>query len=125
VIAAFCLMIGCGVGVGMAGSESARPVGAPASIESTVTVTATATVRPVETAPARPSVRASPRPAQKAAPRKPKPRPSKTVKAAPRTDPRYPTCAAAKRAGYGPYRSGIDAEYRWYQDRDGDGVVCE
>ncbi|WP_425427543.1 excalibur calcium-binding domain-containing protein [Actinomadura meyerae] len=36
-----------------------------------------------------------------------------------------PTCAAARRAGHGPYRRGVDAEYRWYQDRDNDGVVCE
>jgi Excalibur calcium-binding domain len=40
------------------------------------------------------------------------------------TDPRFGSCAAANRAGYGPYRRG-DAEYRWYEDRDGDGVVCE
>lgn len=44
---------------------------------------------------------------------------------APSTDPRYQTCAAAKRAGYGPYRRGVDREYSWYIDRDGDGVVCE
>ncbi|WP_436762317.1 thermonuclease family protein [Streptosporangium sp. V21-05] len=40
-------------------------------------------------------------------------------------DPRFPTCAAANAAGYGPYRRGTDPEYTWYQDRDGDGVVCE
>ncbi|MEU3169615.1 thermonuclease family protein [Streptosporangium sp. NPDC006930] len=40
-------------------------------------------------------------------------------------DPRFPTCAAANAAGYGPYRRGTDPEYAWYQDRDGDGIVCE
>ncbi|WP_233563061.1 excalibur calcium-binding domain-containing protein [Micromonospora musae] len=41
------------------------------------------------------------------------------------TDPRFSTCAKAKAAGYGPYRRGVDPEYHWYQDRDGDGTVCE
>ena len=42
-----------------------------------------------------------------------------------KTDPRFATCTAATAAGYGPYRRGIDREYWWYEDRDGDGVVCE
>nr|WP_269810757.1 DUF1524 domain-containing protein [Kineosporia rhizophila] len=41
------------------------------------------------------------------------------------SDPRFSTCAAAKRAGYGPYVRGRDAEYDWYRDADSDGVVCE
>lgn len=41
------------------------------------------------------------------------------------TDPRFDTCGEANDAGFGPYSSGSDAEYDWYQDRDGDGVVCE
>ncbi|MFG1943947.1 thermonuclease family protein [Nonomuraea sp. NPDC048826] len=41
------------------------------------------------------------------------------------TDPRFRTCGAANAAGYGPYRRGRDPEYAWYQDRDGDGLVCE
>ena len=41
------------------------------------------------------------------------------------TDPRFRTCAAARRAGYGPYRRGADLEYAWYRDADGDGIVCE
>ena len=40
------------------------------------------------------------------------------------TDPRYPTCKAAKAAGYGPYTSD-QAEYGWYRDADHDGIVCE
>jgi hypothetical protein len=41
------------------------------------------------------------------------------------TDPRFDTCAKARAAGFGPYLSGRDAEYDWYQDRDADGRVCE
>ena len=40
-------------------------------------------------------------------------------------DPRYSSCTAAKGAGYGPYRRGVDPEYEWYTDRDSDGIVCE
>lgn len=42
-----------------------------------------------------------------------------------KTDPRFATCTAAIAAGYGPYRKGIDPEYEWYTDGDGDGTVCE
>lgn len=40
-------------------------------------------------------------------------------------DPNYGTCKQAKASGKGPYRRGRDPEYAYYQDRDGDGVVCE
>lgn len=40
-------------------------------------------------------------------------------------DPKFGTCAAAKKKGYGPYVKGKDPEYTWYTDRDKDGVVCE
>jgi micrococcal nuclease len=49
--------------------------------------------------------------------------PSQSAK--PDTDPRFDTCTEAKQAGYGPYVKGKDPEYAWYEDRDGDGVVCE
>lgn len=40
--------------------------------------------------------------------------------------PRFASCAEAKRNGFsGPYTKGKNPEYEWYQDRDGDGVVCE
>jgi len=37
----------------------------------------------------------------------------------------YGTCAAAKAAGEGPYRKGVDPQYEYYRDADGDGLVCE
>lgn len=40
-------------------------------------------------------------------------------------DPRFRTCGDANAAGFGPYTRGIDPEYDWYIDRDGDGVACE
>ncbi|MFD0891145.1 excalibur calcium-binding domain-containing protein, partial [Streptosporangium algeriense] len=40
-------------------------------------------------------------------------------------DPRYPDCAAADRAGYGPYFRETRKEYHWYTDKDGDGVACD
>jgi len=41
------------------------------------------------------------------------------------TDPDYGTCKKAKAAGAGPYVQGVDPEYAWYRDADGDGIVCE
>ena len=40
-------------------------------------------------------------------------------------DPRFRYCTHAISAGYGPYYNGVDPEYAWYNDRDGDGAVCE
>ena len=40
-------------------------------------------------------------------------------------DPRFDTCEEANDAGYVDYRRGVDPEYEWYDDTDGDGVVCE
>jgi len=55
----------------------------------------------------------------------PKPKPGSTPAGGGGTDPRFSTCAEANRNGYGPYYRGRDPEYAWYQDRDGDGIVCE
>ncbi|MGW0483442.1 excalibur calcium-binding domain-containing protein [Nonomuraea sp. NPDC003214] len=66
---------------------------------------------------ASPTPTPTPTPAPTPAPTKPQPDT--------RTDPRFRTCGDANRAGYGPYYRGRDPEYAWYQDRDGDGVVCE
>lgn len=57
----------------------------------------------------------------------PKPSPSYST-APPSTgvDPKFTSCAEALRNGYkGPYKKGIDPEYAFYNDRDGDGLVCE
>ena len=41
-----------------------------------------------------------------------------------RLDPRFTSCDGVRAAGLGPYLRGRDAEYAWYADPDGDGVVC-
>ena len=53
---------------------------------------------------------------------KPTPAPTKTTS---NLDPRFDTCGEANDAGYGPYVSGINPEYDWYQDRDHDDIDCE
>ncbi len=41
-------------------------------------------------------------------------------------DPRFSSCAEAKRNGYNrKYVRGVDPEYNFYRDGDGDGIVCE
>jgi endonuclease YncB( thermonuclease family) len=40
-------------------------------------------------------------------------------------DPRFGSCREALANGFGPYVAGIDPEYGWYRDGDGDGTVCE
>lgn len=40
-------------------------------------------------------------------------------------DPNYGSCKKAKAAGAGPYVKGVDVEYDFYRDGDGDGTVCE
>lgn len=40
-------------------------------------------------------------------------------------DPHFATCKEANAHGYSDYQRGVDAEYDWYDDRDGDGWVCE
>lgn len=60
---------------------------------------------------------ASPAPTKAA---KPSTKPKKT-----KNDPRFDTCTEAINAGYGFYMKGVDPEYVWYKDSDGDGWVCE
>ena len=50
--------------------------------------------------------------------------PRPTVKRA-AADPNYGSCKQAKANHSGPYVRGRDPEYAYYQDRDGDGIVCE
>ena len=67
------------------------------------------------------TVQATPLVAQPPAPRTTAPAPL----APSGTDPDMGTCTAVKAAGFGPYYAGKDAEYDWYRDADGDGIVCE
>ena len=41
------------------------------------------------------------------------------------TDPQFPNCKQAIAAGYGNYIQGVNPEYNWYRDGDGDGINCE
>jgi hypothetical protein len=116
-------VIGITLGAIVAGGSDATTTGPP------TTTTVTATTRVVQT---EPGPTATVRVTQKAkpAPRKTvtvtaRPKGSESVKAAPHLDKRYATCRDAIAAGLGPYRRGVDPEYDWYQDRDGDGFVCE
>jgi len=75
---------------------------------------------PVTTAaPDGPSPRPTPRPTVE--PTSPAPEPVQSAG----LDPRFGTCRAAIAAGYGPYTQGVDPEYDWYRDSDGDGIDCE
>lgn len=51
--------------------------------------------------------------------------PVKSKPAASSTDPDMGSCKKAKAEGYGPYVEGVDEEYSFYRDADGDGTVCE
>lgn len=66
-----------------------------------------------------PTTTAAPTPTTTAAP-PPVPPPPPVV-----TDPRFATCLQARVNGYGPYVQGVDPEYYWYVDKDGDGIACE
>jgi endonuclease YncB( thermonuclease family) len=80
---------------------------------------------PAEPAPAPAEPAPAPAPAPVApAPVAPAPAPA-PAPADPATDPQFRTCRDAIAAGYGNYQQGVDPEYNWYQDRDGDGWVCE
>lgn len=52
--------------------------------------------------------------------------PTPPISSTSQLDPKFTSCAEAMRNGYKkPYVKGVNPEYAWYQDRDGDGVVCE
>jgi hypothetical protein len=55
----------------------------------------------------------------------PAPQPQTLAASGGGTDPQFSYCYEANDAGYGPYVQGQDPEYAWYDDADGDGVVCE
>lgn len=50
---------------------------------------------------------------------------SSTNKPAKGLDPRFSTCKEAIKHGYGNYKKGVNPEYEWYRDSDGDGIACE
>jgi micrococcal nuclease len=99
----------------LAGCSSPDPVEPAKLIDRTpaVTQTATPTPTPTPTPPPPPAPKPTPKPAPKPAPKPPA------------NDPQFRTCGDANDAGYGDYVKGVDPEYAWYQDRDGDGIVCE
>lgn len=79
---------------------------------------------PTEDAPAT----QAPQPSQSSAPAQSAPAPATEQAPAqpvPAGDPQFNTCGEANANGYGPYVKGTNPEYDWYQDRDGDGTVCE
>lgn len=89
-----------------------------------------ASAPPVEGSTAKPTTSGPKVSAKPTATRADSPRPAPTITRPepppmPVTDPRFGTCKEANAAGYGPYRRGIDPEYAWYRDRNGDGLVCE
>nr|WP_284290447.1 excalibur calcium-binding domain-containing protein [Angustibacter aerolatus] len=128
------VIIGAAGGDGAATAEAPSP--APSAMSSTVTVTAAgaAAVAAVSAEVTTSTITST---VTRTRPAKTVTRPARTVTvtktskakrhavAAPALDPRYRTCGDANDAGYGPYTEGVDPEYDWYQDRDGDGVDCE
>ncbi|NYI42630.1 excalibur calcium-binding domain-containing protein [Demequina lutea] len=97
--------------------ESEPPSEEPAAEPSPSPSPAPTTTEPgpvVEPAPAAPVA---------AAPVAAEPEPAPAV--APALDPKFKYCKDAIPAGYGNYVKGVDPEYDWYRDADGDGVVCE
>lgn len=105
------------------------PPSRPVEQTSAPVTSAPVKVAPTTTATTTPNraTTAKPKPSPSRTTTKPKPSPSRTTTKPkpPSSDPRYGTCREANAHGLGPYYEGADPEYDWYQDRDGDGVVCE
>jgi Excalibur calcium-binding domain len=112
-VVALTLLAGCADGAALRTAPPPTPTSTPAATP-TVTVTVTATLGTAAAAPSglpSPDLTAS--------------RPAPAGPLGSGTDPNFTSCGEANAAGYGPYRRGVDPEYAWYTDRDGDGVVCE
>ncbi|MEH0934043.1 excalibur calcium-binding domain-containing protein [Micromonospora psammae] len=97
---------------------------APSVTESTApdSLAAESTGNPTTT---RPKVSNEPTPTRAASPRPASTTTQPKPPSIPVADPHFKSCREANAAGYGPYRRGIDPEYAWYRDRNGDGLVCE
>lgn len=124
-----CLLLFAGCGALMGAVSDAEP-GVTVTATTTATpspaVTRTASGAPVVvTAPAETSTAQAPPPVTAPAPTVFVDAPAPAANVAAATDEDYGTCKAAIAAGVGPYTRGIDPEYAWYKDADGDGVVCE
>lgn len=118
------------------GRVVSQPSASPSLIEPSGTESENVEPSPTRTTPkpklttVKPSPKPEPKPSPKPSPKpEPKPTPSESETPSPSPspplDPRFDTCAEANDNGYGPYTIGIDPEYEWYEDRDGDGIVCE
>src|SRR5450830_348328 len=133
------LLPGCGKQVAEQTSPAAASLTPTTTPTTTPTPSAPSPVAPIATpsatpAPADPPATQAPAPAVAPAPAPalaPAPAtqaPAPVVQAPPvasTNDPQFATCKAAIAAGYGNYVRDKDPEYAWYNDRDGDGVVCE
>lgn len=96
--------------------ESLPPTSAPAPTEASTSSSPTPKPKP------KPKPKPEPKPEPKP---KPKPKPEPSPEPEPEMDPIFGTCGEANDNGYGNYSRGVDPEYGYYDDRDGDGVVCE
>lgn len=122
---ALALLCCCGGAIGAVAGEDDPPA-RPAVNASAFATTTAAPASPRQATPsATRTTVAKPAPTPKRTTSAPKPSPTRKPPPAPKTDPRFDTCKAANASGYGPYVEGEDPEYDWYQDRDGDGIVCE
>jgi len=113
-------------------SEATQPAGlvetttTPVAVESE-TPTASPSPEPSHSPSPAPTT-ADPSPVPEPAPPAPvvaEPEPAPAPAAAQVLDPKFKYCKDAIPAGYGNYVKGVDPEYDWYRDADGDGVVCE